>query len=831
MWGDTCVSICLLFYFIFLVIYFVCSCYFIKFAIKFFQMLRRHIIFLILLIVPSGIWSQEHAKIKRYGITDGLMESYISCGLQDGYGYVWFSTRDGLVQYDGYRFKTYKAWPGDNCPLITNRIDYIQELPNHDILCYSNGEFYQFHRDKEIFEHLNDSLIHEATDIPHSEEYKQRIQQLDDYKNVSLKVRLIDKQGGIWIRSFRGLERIVFQQAPISNVKINTEEGDEYIRAIYLDSKKRIWLADKNNYVQLLNKDFQVIGYLNAQGQISKTKSRFGRTVYSVLEDSKGNIWLGTKPDGLFLLSPKGDGYQMRQFVYDEKDPYSISVSNIYEILEDSKHRYWVGTYGGGLNQMKISADGKVTFHNLKTAKNNYPNDICSNIHCMRIVRGDILLIGTHGGFLTCKLTDDISKMHFYLSQRDPANASSLSNNQVMGIAEDKEGTIYLATNGGGVDKILSKNLLSDHLEFEPYTSRNGLAADACKNIFFDKNGRLWIVTETALSTMDTKTNVISNYQRGLFQGGFQFEEPRPLCLSDGNIIFPTTQGYLMFNPQDIKKSHYVPEIRFTCKDTLRLSPDMKSFTLEYAALDYNRNEDIVYAYKVEGLDKDWHYTKENQIHFSNFPSGKHILHIKSTNGDGIWVDNERTLLIYRRAQFNETRYAWMLYGILLLAFLWLVYRIAKYIRQLEKEMTNYKLATSEQLEYMRSRIKELIQQDQHADMPSVEEQEKTPDDEFAEKAKAFVQGNLTNSELSVEDLASAMGVSNSLLYLKCKKVLGMPPKKFLMEERLNMAKQLIQDPNINVTEVAYRCGFSDPKYFSKCFKKATGVNPSEYKG
>ena len=172
-----------------------------------------------------------------------------------------------------------------------------------------------------------------------------------------------------------------------------------------------------------------------------------------------------------------------------------------------------------------------------------------------------------------------------------------------------------------------------------------------------------------------------------------------------------------------------------------------------------------------------------------------------------------------------------MLYGILLLAFLWLVYRIAKYIRQLEKEMTNYKLATSEQLEYMRSRIKELIQQDQHADMPSVEEQEKTPDDEFAEKAKAFVQGNLTNSELSVEDLASAMCVSNSLLYLKCKKVLGMPPKKFLMEERLNMAKQLIQDPNINVTEVAYRCGFSDPKYFSKCFKKATGVNPSEYKG
>ena len=60
--------------------------------------------------------------------------------------------------------------------------------------------------------------------------------------------------------------------------------------------------------------------------------------------------------------------------------------------------------------------------------------------------------------------------------------------------------------------------------------------------------------------------------------------------------------------------------------------------------------------------------------------------------------------------------------------------------------MTNYKLATSEQLEYMRSRIKELIQQDQHADMPSVEEQEKTPDDEFAENCVISLAMNTVGS-------------------------------------------------------------------------------------
>ena len=53
---------------------------------------------------------------------------------------------------------------------------------------------------------------------------------------------------------------------------------------------------------------------------------------------------------------------------------------------------------------------------------------------------------------------------------------------------------------------------------------------------------------------------------------------------------------------------------------------------------------------------------------------------------------------------------------------------------------------------------------------------------------------------------------------------------EFLREARIRKAMQMLDNPSVNVSEVAYTCGFSDPKYFSKCFKAATGQTPTEYK-
>ena len=85
-------------------------------------------------------------------------------------------------------------------------------------------------------------------------------------------------------------------------------------------------------------------------------------------------------------------------------------------------------------------------------------------------------------------------------------------------------------------------------------------------------------------------------------------------------------------------------------------------------------------------------------------------------------------------------------------------------------------------------------------------------------------------TDLKIDDIASAMGMSRSVLYSKLKTVVGMTPIDFVRHIRLMKATELLRDTNDTLASIAYNVGFSDPKYFSKVFKKEVGVIPSEYR-
>lgn len=791
----------------------------------------RLLLLLFLTAFPVFCMSVPFARIVRYGSADGLSESYVSHGIQDSYGYIWFCTRDGLVQFDGYRFKTYKSRPGDNCPLKSNRIDFVEELPDHNLRCHSEGNYYVFHRDTYRFELLSDTLTPNSHDIPDIDEWVRRVQMIPEYRDVKFKVRLVDNQGGIWIRSFRGLERVEFRREPINNIKLCPEKGDEHVSCLFVDRRGRLWVGDKNHYLHVFEKDSSIPCYLTPDGQISKSKVAFGHVAYTMFEDSRGRIWIGTKPDGLYCLTPCGRGYKVERYKNDKHDTGSISASNIYSICEDASHRIWIGTYGGGLNMLHTDSSGKVTFINKNNLLRQYPPGNMDYIRCMAIVKGDILLIGTTNGLITTRLDKNPAAMRFFVNRRKPGDVTSLSNNNITGIQQDVSGNLFVATNGGGVSRIMSVDVMRDDIRFRNFTTVDGMASDACLNIFLDGNNQLWAVGELSLMQMDMTTGLFTNHMKGFFSNDFLFTETKPVCMSNGNMVFATNQGILKFNINDIKKSVFVPKIRFTCPDTLVVEPDDNNFTIEFAALDYNRNEDIVYMYKMEGLNNTWLYTKDNKIHFSAIPPGTYRFVIRSTNSDGVWVDNEESIMIYRKAAFNETHWAWMFYGGLVLLVLMGVYKTFSYIRSFKREMNNYKLAADEKLEYMANRIKELMSADS-ADMRVAaigEVQQNVPDEMFAIRAREFVEQNFRDSDIDVNSFARSMNVSRSLLYLKSKSILGMSPNNYILDYRICRAKQMLEQMDVVVSEVAFACGFSDPKYFCRCFKKATGKTPTEY--
>ena len=102
--------------------------------------------------------------------------------------------------------------------------------------------------------------------------------------------------------------------------------------------------------------------------------------------------------------------------------------------------------------------------------------------------------------------------------------------------------------------------------------------------------------------------------------------------------------------------------------------------------------------------------------------------------------------------------------------------------------------------------------------------------DRTMERIIKFVNENVGNPDLKIDDIAAAVGMSRSVLYNKIKTAVGMTPIDFVRHIRIMKATEMLQNTDDSLTVIAFNLGFSDPKYFSKVFKKETGIIPSEYR-
>lgn len=113
------------------------------------------------------------------------------------------------------------------------------------------------------------------------------------------------------------------------------------------------------------------------------------------------------------------------------------------------------------------------------------------------------------------------------------------------------------------------------------------------------------------------------------------------------------------------------------------------------------------------------------------------------------------------------------------------------------------------------------------------DETEMTPifnkyDKEFITHMNEFVEANLENSEFAISDITREFGISRSLLHVKMRSLFNASMTDFIRHKRMVLACSLLQS-GMNVSETAYKVGFSDPNYFSKVFKKEFGVTPTEF--
>ena len=186
-------------------------------------------------------------------------------------------------------------------------------------------------------------------------------------------------------------------------------------------------------------------------------------------------------------------------------------------------------------------------------------------------------------------------------------------------------------------------------------------------------------------------------------------------------MLFGASGGVFIFNPDSIRKSSYIPPIVFSKlmvtneditpgdnsllkvdiddTDPLVLSHKENIFSVHFAALDYTNPQNIQYAYILDGFEKQWTFAdKQRSVTYTNLPKGEYVLRVRSTNSDGVWVDNERILNIVILPSFWETPVAYVLYVLFILIIilvavyiLFTIYRL-KHEVSVEQQISDIKL-------------------------------------------------------------------------------------------------------------------------------------------
>ncbi|MBD0400629.1 AraC family transcriptional regulator [Flammeovirga sp. EKP202] len=111
-----------------------------------------------------------------------------------------------------------------------------------------------------------------------------------------------------------------------------------------------------------------------------------------------------------------------------------------------------------------------------------------------------------------------------------------------------------------------------------------------------------------------------------------------------------------------------------------------------------------------------------------------------------------------------------------------------------------------------------------------IQERTQQKEDELILKIDEIIQSKLSDSEFNVVEIEKAIGVSRPVLLNRFKRVKGTTLVNYIKKERLKKAEELLLSSSDNISEIAYKVGFSDPKYFSKVFRQDKELTPTEYR-
>ncbi len=271
-----------------------------------------------------------------------------------------------------------------------------------------------------------------------------------------------------------------------------------------------------------------------------------------------------------------------------------------------------------------------------------------------------------------------------------------VTNNDVYYVFEDSKGFVWFSTTIG-LGKLDPK---TENIKY--FTEEDGLPTNLVGAIQEDNYGNLWISSAAGLTTLvrnesgEKETFVNIDIKDGLQGYSFSLASWKA---NNGELFFGGDNGVNYFIPgrtnqtkpkivltdlkisdvsvfKDIKSSPLIKDLNNTEKLTLEFSQNDIAF--QFSPIHYSRPERNLIAYKLEGFNKDWVYSKLHFASFTNLEPGDYTFRLKAANGDGVWSDKEKVIKIEVLPPYWRTTLAYFGYAFLFVGFIFGVDRVQR---------------------------------------------------------------------------------------------------------------------------------------------------------
>jgi len=560
---------------------------------------------------------------------------------------------------------------------------------------------------------------------------------LSDENIMSL---LLDEKQKLWISTDGG--GITIYDAKTHKTDYLTagkEKGllsSNSVAQVYEDGESRKWIATLRGGVNVIDPENEQ--FTTIKNDPLNRNSLINNFVLSFSEDEHKNIWIGTDGGGLSIWDQK----QNRFINYTKtSDPNSLTSNFITSILNDADHNVWVASFSGGIDRFNKATQKFVHYNCFNTY--TCVDDI--NIWKLYQDKQHNIWAGTTKGGALYRYNKNIDKFELFdhklkdihtlfqdskgrlwagnyteLIEIDPIHKKhryTKINYAIRAIQEGLNNQLWIGTEGGGL-------LLFDPetKNIKRYLQHDGLPGNSVLNILQDNQGNLWCSTYNGLSKFEIKRHNFKNYYATDGLQSNQFNYNAALKLTNGDLLFGGIGGFNLFSPDKIKKRRRIPKMVLTDFRINNISLDQDSvyndisivnlesieipfsaavISVDYAAIEFSFQDQISYAYYLEGWDRDWNYVnKLSTAYYSRLNEGEYKLHIKSTDTEGAWSNNEKVVLIKILPPWYRTWWAYTIYLIIgsSLFYLFQTYRNRQRRLKHEVELTNFKMEREKDL-------------------------------------------------------------------------------------------------------------------------------------